>query len=137
MENKYILGREVIEESIGWSNLADFIKFCENMQNKWLQYKALGYKDIVLSFQYRDYDAYDQTIYLVINYIRPMTQLEIQQQESDIKRIAEEGKLKLLQIDLYKYILENTNDLDLEVIKEMSCNIGNLKLFKQGRFKIC
>lgn len=137
MENKYILEREVIEESIGWNNLADFIKFCENMQNKWLQYKALGYKNIVLNFKYRDYDAYDQTVYLAIYYTRPMTQLEIQQQESEIKRIEEAGELKLLQIDLYKYILENTTDLDLEVIKEMSYNMGNLKLFKQGRFKIC
>lgn len=132
MENKYKTDKITLEEDLCWDNLADFIKFCENVQNKWLQYKALGYKGIELEIVGNDYYNGAE-----LTFARPMTQLEIQQQESDIKRIAEEGELKLLQIDLYKYILENTSDLDLEVIKEMSYNIGNLKLFKQGRFKIC
>ena len=132
MENKYKTDKITLEEDLCWDNLADFIKFCENVQNKWLQYKALGYKGIELTIVGNDYYNGAE-----LTFARPMTQLEIQQQESDIKRIKEEGALKLTQPDLYKYILNNTTDLDLEVIKEMSYNIGNLKLFKQGRFKIC
>ena len=121
-----------------WGSKDEWLEFSKKIEANLDKHEKAGHKDICLSFEAQTYSEYGEDypyIKLEINYLRPMTEDEIKEEE--IKRIKdkEQKELYKIQNECKEYLKTHTN-YALDVIEAMIRNQGVLMLYKEGKLKL-